>query len=487
MDSRTDIVGGVCRGPRRSVFRELLFTMLAFGTIMGVTFPPFAAVALQTSEALTFGFFAICVTAGLVLGGANFILFKVVVSRQISRIVRGMKQINEAVEVASDGEGACGSDCKLDVTSNDLIGDLAVSFNNMTEAIGRRITVESTARKLLAELSTSLEIDVVSRDIIEALSEICEAKAAVLYGDTGKKLELLDSFGVDSTQELPERIDASQGLAHRALTTGEVLSVSPSRDGFEWMQLSTPLGAFRPESILMVPLMAEQRPVGLATVASSLDSLSDEQRLLLDAIRTQAAPYLHTAILHRKLRDLAAVDDLTRLLNRRFGLRRLNEEFSRSVRHGVPLSVLMLDIDHFKIFNDTYGHDAGDAVLVSVGSTLERGVRAGDVVCRYGGEELMIVAPGMGLSDAAEAAERLRRQIETTPVTWRDQVLHVTVSLGAASWPVVRASIAEELVACADEALYHAKETGRNRVSLHQGDEVIGFVRVGGDSERISA
>ncbi len=448
MDSRTDIVGGVCRGPRRSVFRELLFTMLAFGTIMGVTFPPFAAVALQTSEALTFGFFAICVTAGLVLGGANFILFKVVVSRQISRIVRGMKQINEAVEVASDGEGACGSDCKLDVTSNDLIGDLAVSFNNMTEAIGRRITVESTARKLLAELSTSLEIDVVSRDIIEALSEICEAKAAVLYGDTGKKLELLDSFGVDSTQELPERIDASQGLAHRALTTGEVLSVSPSRDGFEWMQLSTPLGAFRPESILMVPLMAEQRPVGLATVASS---------------------------------------HLTRLLNRRFGLRRLNEEFSRSVRHGVPLSVLMLDIDHFKIFNDTYGHDAGDAVLVSVGSTLERGVRAGDVVCRYGGEELMIVAPGMGLSDAAEAAERLRRQIETTPVTWRDQVLHVTVSLGAASWPVVRASIAEELVTCADEALYHAKETGRNRVSLHQGDEVIGFVRVGGDSERISA
>ena len=116
MDSHTDIAGWVWRRPRRSVFNELLFTMLAFGTIMGVTFPPLAAVALKTNEALSFGFFAVCVMAGLVLGGANFILFKVVVSRQISRIVRGMKQINEAVEVAGDGDGPCSSDCKLDVT-----------------------------------------------------------------------------------------------------------------------------------------------------------------------------------------------------------------------------------------------------------------------------------------------------------------------------------------------------------------------------------
>ena len=154
-------------------------------------------------------------------------------------------------------------------------------------------------------------------------------------------------------------------------------------------------------------------------------------------------------------------------------MRRLSEEFSRATRHGTPLSVIMLDIDHFKVFNDTFGHDAGDAVLVAVASILEENIRAGDVVCRYGGEELVVVAPGMGLSDAGTSAERFRRSIETTPIQWRDQLLHVTVSVGAAAWPVAHVSTPEELVTCADEALYHAKKGGRDRVSLHQGDSVI--------------
>jgi two-component system cell cycle response regulator len=179
--------------------------------------------------------------------------------------------------------------------------------------------------------------------------------------------------------------------------------------------------------------------------------------------------------------SLAAIDDLTKLLNRRFGMRRLGEEFSRAARHGVPVSVIMLDIDHFKEFNDTYGHDAGDAVLRAVGRVLEGSVRAGDVVCRYGGEELMVVAPGTGGDDAGKLAERLRRLVETMPVVWRDQSLTVTVSLGTATWPIVRASFPEEMVTYADEALYHAKRSGRNRVSVHQGKEVkpVSTVNVG--------
>jgi diguanylate cyclase (GGDEF)-like protein len=194
---------------------------------------------------------------------------------------------------------------------------------------------------------------------------------------------------------------------------------------------------------------------------------------LLETMRVQAAAHLQTAILHRKLRDLAAVDDLTHLLNRRFGMRRLSEEFSRSIRHGVPLSVLMLDVDNFKTFNDTFGHDAGDAVLVAVAGVLEKGVRSGDVVCRYGGEELLIVAPGMGLADAASAGERFRRLVESAIVEWGGKSLRVTVSVGVTSWPVMRASTPEDLVSAADKALYFAKEAGRNQVALSQGDEVI--------------
>lgn len=458
--------------PRRSVLKELLFSMLAFGTVIGLMFPLFARAQLHSQDAMSYRFFALCVASGLVIGAGNFLIFKMVVSRQLSRLVSGMQHVNAEVRTAMDTGSGTLETCKLTVTSSDLIGDATASFNDMTVAIGRRVTVESTTRKLLAKLSQSVELEVVSDEILEALGDISGAKGGVLYGDTGQKLTMLGSFGIDVTGSVPDELDASQGLAQRAVARSEVVCASPARDGFEWVGFSTPLGQFRPGSIALVPLVAEQRAVGIVVLACSADRLSEEQGLLVDAIRTQAAPYLHTAILHEKLRNLAAIDDLTQLLNRRFGMRRLAEEFSRAARHGVPVSVFMIDIDHFKQFNDAYGHDAGDAVLVAVSRVLDGTVRAGDVVCRYGGEELMIVAPGTGMKDAAEFGERLRRIIEATPIIWRDQSLKVTVSVGTATWPVVRASFPEEMVTYGDAALYHAKRSGRNRVSVHQGKDV---------------
>ncbi len=461
------------RAPRRSVLRQLFLSMLAFGAVVGVAFPPFAHAVLGTDDALSIHFFAMCVMAGLVVGAANFVIFKVVVSRELVRVVAGMKHINDAVAVAQDTGAACRDDCKIDVTSNDLIGQVALSFNSMTEAVGKRIAVEATTRSLLAELSSEVELNDVASRLLESFTTICGSRAGVLYADTGKRMEFLSRFGLDMVGDIPTSVDSSLGMAERALTTGAVVHVVPTRDGFEWVRMSSPLGSLRPLSITLVPLMAEQKAVGLVVLGCSEEDLSDEKRLLIDAIRTQAAPYLSNAVLHNKLQALAAIDELTHVLNRRFGVRRLTEEFSRATRHGVPLSVMMIDIDHFKVFNDTFGHDAGDAVLVSVASILERSIRAGDIVCRYGGEELVVVAPGMGLSDAAESAERLRRVVETTPIRWRDQSLHVTISVGAASWPVAKVSTPEELIACADEAMYHAKNGGRDRVSLHQGDKVI--------------
>jgi len=470
--------------PERSVVRELLFSMLAFGTVIGLTFPPFAAVQLHSPDAMSYRFFALCVAAGLVVGAGNFLIFKMVVSRELARLVAGMVHVNEKVRTAADNGCSAIDACKLAVTSRDLIGDATTSFNDMTEAVWRRVTVETTTRRLLAHLSTSVDLDVVSKEILAALGDITGAKGGVLYGDTGQKLRLLGSYGVEVGGGVPGELDASQGLVQTAVSRGEVVSVCPSLDGFEWVAFGTPLGQFRPQSIALVPLVAENRAVGIVVLACGACRLSDDQVLLLDAIRTQAAPYLHTAILHGKLRDLAAIDDLTQLLNRRFGMRRLGEEFSRAARHGVPVSVLMVDIDHFKEFNDTYGHDAGDAVLRSVARVLDASGRAGDIVCRYGGEELLIVAPGTGMNDAAAAAERMRRLVETTPIVWRDQALKVTVSIGTATWPVVRASFPEEMVTYADAALYHAKKSGRNRVSVHQGKEVRPSVAAADEAEQ---
>ena len=195
---------------------------------------------------------------------------------------------------------------------------------------------------------------------------------------------------------------------------------------------------------------------------------------LVEELRSHAAAYLHTAALNQRMKQLAAIDDLTGVLNRRFGIKRLREEFSRSVRHGVPLSVLLVDVDHFKRFNDTWGHDAGDEVLRRVASTIEGSIRAGDVLCRYGGEEFLVVAPGTGLADAARLGDRLRRSVEAMQTPWQDMQLAVTMSMGVATWPNAPASQPEELVSSADVGLYHAKENGRNRLSIQHGERLLG-------------
>lgn len=165
-------------------------------------------------------------------------------------------------------------------------------------------------------------------------------------------------------------------------------------------------------------------------------------------------------------------DALTGIYNRRYLDRRLGEEFSRARRHRHPLSLLMLDIDHFKRINDSYGHRAGDEVLKHLGELLMKAVREMDVVARYGGEELMVIAPDAGLDAAVALAERLRQHAESHELVLTNQasgrqLIRVTISVGVASFHAGMNSV-EELVRMADEALYRAKETGRNRVVAHR-------------------
>lgn len=198
----------------------------------------------------------------------------------------------------------------------------------------------------------------------------------------------------------------------------------------------------------------------------------------MQALRSFAAPYLDNSILHKRISDLAAIDELTGILNRRFGMHRLKEEFSRSTRHGVPISAVMMDIDHFKDFNDTFGHNAGDVVLKMVAETIEKNIRMEDTVCRYGGEEFLVGLAGAGMNDSALIIERIRRAIETNHITWGGKNLNVKISSGIATYPVVRASVCEELITAADKALYAAKEFGRNQVTVNDGSKILRFAEL---------
>lgn len=168
---------------------------------------------------------------------------------------------------------------------------------------------------------------------------------------------------------------------------------------------------------------------------------------------------------HENLMSSALRDGLTKLFNKRYFLDRLDSELKFAQRHGTALSLLMLDLDHFKKVNDTLGHLAGDMVLVTVAAALSRAVRNEDVVARFGGEELAIILRAIPIEAALGMADRLRRLVESTVIPWSDKELRATVSVGVAGYPATDARTIEVLVEAADQALYRAKHEGRNRVS----------------------
>lgn len=165
------------------------------------------------------------------------------------------------------------------------------------------------------------------------------------------------------------------------------------------------------------------------------------------------------------LYDAAVRDGLTGAYNQRHFAERLEQEHAWALRSHAPLSLILLDLDHFKLVNDTYGHDAGDAVLRTLAQRIDRHLRKGEIFARYGGEEFVVLMRDTPLDAAVKAAERLRLLIESEPVTFGGNKIAVTVSIGVASTSKSGPETAHGLFARADHQLYKAKRAGRNRVA----------------------
>jgi diguanylate cyclase (GGDEF)-like protein len=174
-----------------------------------------------------------------------------------------------------------------------------------------------------------------------------------------------------------------------------------------------------------------------------------------------------------RLSRQAQTDGLTGLANRRLLAERLEDELVRAARNGTSVSLVMADIDNFKLINDSFGHQTGDAVLRAFAAALDRSVRETDLAARYGGEEFVVVLPGARLANAARAAEQMRKTASELKVAGRTgEIASFTVSFGVAEFPTY--ANAEALIAAADAALYQAKRGGKNRVaaSTVQGQEI---------------
>jgi diguanylate cyclase (GGDEF)-like protein len=241
---------------------------------------------------------------------------------------------------------------------------------------------------------------------------------------------------------------------------------------------------------LVVPFVSGEAAAGLLELRAGAD-MGDDELELLQILASQAAVALANAALYRTLARQAITDGLTGLYNHRYFYERLNQEIARAQRYGLPLSLLMVDIDDFKLFNDRFGHPAGDLVLNEVGSILSTQIRAGvDIAARYGGEEFTIVlpntardgahvvgtrlaqhlsalpgAPPPGRDGAVRVGENIRVTVAHTSLPGVDEETRITVSIGVACFPGAAAGPGE-LVRNADKALYLAKRLGKNRVEV---------------------
>ena len=201
-----------------------------------------------------------------------------------------------------------------------------------------------------------------------------------------------------------------------------------------------------------------------------VESLLTSKKQLLVTFSQRVAMALSNFRLRQKLQEQSIRDPLTGLYNRRYLEETLERELLRARRAGHPVSVIMLDIDHFKKFNDTYGHEAGDFILQAVARTIEKSVRAEDIVCRYGGEEFTVILPGLELKKAVSRAELILDSVRHLEINYGGSLLkNLTISAGVAAFPE-HGEKWPELLRAADAALLQAKSQGRNRVVMAKKD-----------------
>jgi diguanylate cyclase (GGDEF)-like protein len=218
---------------------------------------------------------------------------------------------------------------------------------------------------------------------------------------------------------------------------------------------------------LCIPMMVQGELLGLLNLNSSeLEQLTPTKQKLAETIATNFALTIANLKLRSRLEEENIRDPLTGLFNRRYMEESLQREIYKCDRKQEILAIIMLDVDYFKQFNDSYGHLTGDALLRELGSFLQTNIRASDIACRYGGEELIVIMPETPLEFAQQRGEQIRQKVKNIQLKCEPQIdLTLSLSLGVACFPL-HGLTAQAVIKAADTALYRAKREGRDRVMV---------------------
>jgi len=239
--------------------------------------------------------------------------------------------------------------------------------------------------------------------------------------------------------------------------------VMPGIDGYELSLKLKTNDKLKDTPVIFLSAMNDEESIIKGFNSGGVDFITKPFRTQELLARTKT--HIELKNTKERLMQMAITDELTGLVNRRYFLERLHYEFDRMKRYDTIYSMLMVDIDHFKKINDTYGHKAGDIVLKKASEAMKKSLRTSDIIGRFGGEEFAALLPEADIKSASFIAERLRKKVEEVNIEYESAKISLTISIGASQSNITDTKI-DEIIIRSDTAMYHSKKEGRNRVSL---------------------
>jgi len=442
----------------KSIFLDQFLFMQGAGVLIGLSFPYFLVwYGFEEDTVLHWDFFLATQIAGQSVGLLSFLLISMVIRPHLKLLSLKMSGISKGLKKKSPDDDSVNDIIlrKIDIVSNDEIGVSAQAYNKMLTSLIQANEIEAVYTQFSKVMSENLDVDILADETLSLLIRSTNIDAGAIIISKKGELKLIASQGI---------LEAETLIQH------DVVLKSISKGGSERIQvpknikIDGVLTHFYPSEVFIEPIEFKGVNLGVLIAATGAAEADEHTERLLELFSRSIGLAINNAMTHSKFQRLAAIDGLTNIYNRRFGMDRLKEDFSRAIRDSSSLAVAMVDIDHFKRVNDTYGHLVGDKAIILTTSIIKNSLRDGDIVIRYGGEEFLIILHGADSDDAQTVCERIRHKVQDSILKEGDQHINLSVSIGISAYPEQPVTKEVELIDMADQALYHAKNTGRNKV-----------------------
>ncbi len=351
---------------------------------------------------------------------------------------------------------------------------MAIQNVDLRKNLNNRILEISNLGLMTHEVGKVRELDGLFQLILNRSTEMVKAEQAslMILDDTTKELTIKASKGVPEHLVRTLRLKKGEGVAGKVLERAMPLLVTDI-EGDPRLGLQKKM-RYKTKSFISIPLVLKDEPIGVLNITDKISGevFNEDDLKIIKIFASQAVIALERTKLYEHSKEMEQVlitDHLTGLLNRRYFFERMTEEITRAERHSYPLSLMMIDVDDFKWYNDQNGHLAGDDALKSVSALIRDTIRNIDFVARFGGEEFTVVLPQTTKQEAVVIGERLLKEVEKFyfPYEENQPLGKFTISIGLATYPEDARKV-KALIHAADQALYRSKETGKNRMHLYQ-------------------